>query len=305
MSADQGSAADSQAADAKIWNVFLCYRQSDGGPTAEWLYKHLKNYPLLTGEEHPPKLLLYYDQVAAATGNWHEIHKPALEKARAMIVVCTPGAALDEGSGDQVQKEIRWWIRHRKTAPIIIDAFGAEKRYIPRRIKDRWPEAQRVMVLVGEFAEMRQKDRALREHRIVNRIAQGISLSESKVRDEELERRRRTQRMLVGALVLAGIALLLSLYFWNDASHSSKLAREREQLADRLRRVANLAWLGGLTLQGAETTHEASLGALLVIEALRREPSSLQAQLAWARVLEYYPPRPSNMLFPPSRAPTT
>jgi hypothetical protein len=35
-----------------------------------------------------------------AVADWREIHRPYLEKARAFIVICTPGSNLIEGPED-------------------------------------------------------------------------------------------------------------------------------------------------------------------------------------------------------------
>lgn len=41
MRTRHGKGRDVEAAKARTWNVFLCYRQVDGGETAEWPYCHL------------------------------------------------------------------------------------------------------------------------------------------------------------------------------------------------------------------------------------------------------------------------
>jgi TIR domain len=285
--------------EAPALDVFICYRQVDGSETADWLHTVLQGQPIPSATKPAPRIRFYVDRYTAAGPNWREVNSAALRTARAMIVVCTPGAKVDEGPSDEVQREIRWWIRNRSVAPILIDSTGSGTRYVPKAIAERWPNAQLVEVQVSEIASQGGAVRAAFEERTVARITQGIVLSEGKVRDEDLERTRRLQRrtviglaVAVTASVAAGIAAYAFVQQRDEAIH---LARE----ADRLKRTADLASLGGLILDSAATTADAAPGALLVIEALKLEQQSLQGQLAWARVLEYYPPLVTDRAVPP------
>ncbi|MCP4259460.1 MAG: hypothetical protein GY774_18425 [Planctomycetes bacterium] len=128
--------------------VFICYRQVDGKKIAQWLFENLNGRclpdsgPVEAAEEKVSSLDVYFDQTAAAVGDWKAIHQPRLHISQAMIIVCTPGATqkLDE-KDDWVHREIDWWLKNRKVAPILIDATGEGARWVPKVIKDRWPDA--------------------------------------------------------------------------------------------------------------------------------------------------------------------
>ena len=73
------------------WDVFICYRQVDGSETADWLHQHLQNQPMPTAEDPPPRIRFNVDRYTAAVTDWRKLNQDALMKARAMIIVCTPG----------------------------------------------------------------------------------------------------------------------------------------------------------------------------------------------------------------------
>ena len=151
----------------QLWPVFICYRQSDGLAAARRLYELLDQHETVGSSGEVIRLDVYLDQTMAAVADWRELHKPYLEKARALLVVCSPGAKIDEGPDDWVQKEIRWWLKHRDVAPILIDPLRQGLRYVPNEISERWPEIQRVPLVSSEWvnlpaAELEEKSRALR-----------------------------------------------------------------------------------------------------------------------------------------------
>jgi hypothetical protein len=76
---------------------------------------------------------VYLDQTMPAAADWREIHRPYLEKARALIVVCTPDVKIDDGPEDWVHKEIGWWLDHRNTVPILVDPLRQGILYVPPR----------------------------------------------------------------------------------------------------------------------------------------------------------------------------
>ncbi len=119
--------------------------------------------------------------------------------------------------------------------------------------------------------------------------------SEQAEQDRQQERRRqerRLRRFLRFTLVagtLALVAAVVATYYWDESEIQAELAEQRARQSERLRRTADLATVGDLMLDRARTRSDASTAALLVMEALQQAPDSLQAQLAWAKVLEYYP----------------
>jgi hypothetical protein len=51
--------------------------------------------------------MFYLDQTMPAVADWREIHRPYLEKARAFIVICTPGSNIIDGRDDWVHMDRR------------------------------------------------------------------------------------------------------------------------------------------------------------------------------------------------------
>ncbi|MBT4483201.1 MAG: toll/interleukin-1 receptor domain-containing protein, partial [Candidatus Latescibacteria bacterium] len=114
--------------------VFICYRQVDGTKIAQWLFKNLHGKCLSDrGEvdtaEEVSSLDVYFDQTAPAVGDWKAIHQPRLHTSQAMIIVCTPGSFQRLEKNDWVHREIEWWLKNRKVAPILIDATGEGERW--------------------------------------------------------------------------------------------------------------------------------------------------------------------------------
>lgn len=214
---DPGGAADPARSDMErddFWQVFICYRQVDGSEVAEWLYRHLEGVSFTApGQEKRVFLRVYWDSAAPALDNWQNLHKPALESSRALIVVCSPGILTRFGDEDWVHRELRWWLRNRKAAPIIVDLTGEGDRWLPVEVRQRWPYAQRVEIALGEWARLATDDRRVQEQRAVERILGGIRESETKTRFEDLERQKTLSRRLGIAFAFTLIALIAALGF--------------------------------------------------------------------------------------------
>ncbi len=232
------------------WPVFICYRQSDGRATAERLYSLLQGLSIPTPSqdtnvEEPSVLDIYYDQAAPGIGDWTELHEPYLKRARALIVVCTPGAKLDEGEKDWVHREINWWIASRSAAPILIDALGEEDRYIPGEIADRWPNTQRIKIIEAQWNSLTEEEQQPLRQRIQARILGAITYSGENVYRQELaleqERTRELQEALHAQQTLStklkwaflGITVLLLF-----AVGAAWLANWQRQLSESRRIIA-------------------------------------------------------------------
>ena len=88
----KGQPSDPRAGGLELWPIFICYRQVDGLTAARRLHELLDKSEV-TGPKGERILLdVYLDQTMPAVADWREIHRPYLERARALIVVCTPGA---------------------------------------------------------------------------------------------------------------------------------------------------------------------------------------------------------------------
>jgi hypothetical protein len=114
------------------------------------------------------------------------------------------------GPQDWVHNEIDWWLKNRKAAPIIIDATGEGNRWVPRSITQRWPDSQRLVLVIDEWERLSSDQRRAFEERVLTRILAGIALSERQVVDEDLARELRTSRRLKRAITLTFALLVLN-----------------------------------------------------------------------------------------------
>ncbi len=131
----------------------------------------------LDGQE--ATLTTYWDQAAAAVGDWQQIWDGELRTARAFILVCSPGTASRRDGVDFLFDEIEWWLSYRPDiAPIIINAGDPAKAPLPEPVGDRWPNAQ----WVNWSQDPVERERA------IARIIAGVALAETSVRYLELER---------------------------------------------------------------------------------------------------------------------
>jgi hypothetical protein len=112
----------------------------------------LHQWETIGPEGGPVHIDAYLDETMPGVEDWRELHRPYLEKARAIIVICTPGAKLNEGSEDYVHNEIDWWLKHREVAPILIDPLMAGLRFVPSQIVQRFPDIQRISLVEKEWA---------------------------------------------------------------------------------------------------------------------------------------------------------
>jgi serralysin len=149
------------------------------------------------------KLQLYFDTRAAAVADWTELHRRELETADALIVVVTPGLLFDFGKQDWVHRELRWWVRTRHTAPIVVETTGEDDRWIPALVKKRWPRIQRIELRREQLASLSETESG----QIVTRIIEGIRHDEDARARRELAPKRNPERwLLLSALVLVLVA---------------------------------------------------------------------------------------------------
>ena len=187
------------------WPIFICYRQSDGKAVARRTHDLLHGHTVTSvdpesGATVSYELDVYFDQAAPAAGDWTEIHEPYLKRARAFIVVCTPGAKLKESNGDWVHQEIDWWLENSQSAPVLIDALGEEARYVPDAIASRWPNAQRVRLVEDEWSRLGEDELKIEEARVQERLIGGITSTAEHYLRRELEEKERQARTLQTAL---------------------------------------------------------------------------------------------------------
>jgi len=208
--------------EPQLWPIFICYRQVDGLAAARRLHELLDKREVTGPKGELIRFDVYLDQTMPAVADWREIHRPYLEKARALIVICSPGAKIDEGPDDWVHKEIKWWLDHRKTVPILIDPLRQGIRYVPVPIRERWPEIQRIPLVESEWsnlpaAALEEKAGALRRQIVGNILPSGAAIYA-----EELEAERARAEGLRVALRVSQA----SLYDAQAASYFDEARRE-------------------------------------------------------------------------------
>jgi WD40 repeat protein len=225
------------SSEAHEVRVFLCYRRTDGGWHAEWLNRHLSGFVYADSEGKQCRILSYYDKTAPGVADWKKLHFPSLQSSEALILICTPGIALDlskRSHPDWVYEELRWWSRHRRTAPIVIDATGEGHRWLPRLVTRKWPSINRID-LIREHAEAAaDSDDMIFADRTRQRIIGAIRESERATVFEDLERFRKLYKRLIVALLFVGLLLLgavaaglLALKFYQEAAQQQTLAEQR------------------------------------------------------------------------------
>jgi WD40 repeat protein len=251
--------------------VFICYRQVDGTKIAQWLFENLNGQRLpdighVETEEKVSSLDVYFDQRAPAVSDWKAIHQPRLRTSQAMIIVCTPGAFQKLEKDDWVHREIDWWLRNRKVAPILIDATGEGERWVPKGIKDRWKDAQRITVVQDDLLRLQGKDLQLFEEQVRSRILNGIVLSKQRYVSEELDRKKKMSRRLKIALLVAGILLLSTVAAAILMMRARDRAEKNAQIATNNARIATVRRLAA----ESKAADRPRVAIALALEAYRR-----------------------------------
>ena len=270
--------------------IFLCYRQVDGKRHSRWIFSALQQALLERGEPQD----IYFDQAAPATTDWHAVHGPALERARGIVVICTPGLYSDQGRGDWVHRELDWWLAHRSAAPIIVDVTGEATRWVPHKLMRRWPNAQRVNLDPDLWGSSTPEEAATVKRQVASQILGGIAASEISVVNQDLERSRTLNRRLIisaSGLLLVTLALVLVALY---AILEAKRSKEQQILATANRLVTQAE----ITL--GQDSNRIQLAGLLAIEAIKRYGSGGGAPLPEAthvlqRVLDMLPSQAAHL----------
>ena len=231
---------------------------------ADWLYRHLNNTSFTDATGKACRVRIYYDKTAPGVSDWKQLHFPSLQTSQAIILVCTPGIAIDfskRGQPDWVYEELRWWCGHRDTAPIVVDTTGEGDRWLPQPITLKWPDINRIDLNKddAEAAENTSRDFA---QRIRERITDSIRESERRTVFEDLQRFKRLTKRLSVALSCAVFLLFVAVITTVWALKASERAEQQRKLAEEQRAVAE---------EQREQADHILAGATKIIRQLREE----------------------------------
>jgi tetratricopeptide (TPR) repeat protein len=191
--------------------VFLAYRKRDGARVARWLDAHLNKRPLSSVSQtdataNQSVIEVFFDERNPTTDDFAKYNQPALHAAGAMILVCTPGVAADLSEAhrpDWLYEELNWWTANRCTPPILIDTTGEGTRWLPKPIKERYPEYERIQRLefqIEEWEKLPPDEAEIWAERFIARIIPGIIGSDHSIGAERLEQEIARARELESAL---------------------------------------------------------------------------------------------------------
>lgn len=131
-----------KSTDREVIPVFICYRRDGGKEFANSLYRILNNSEIESHSNNKLVFDVFLDVEVGAVEDIWKTHSIYLQKAKAFILICTPGVIADDGKEDWVHRELDWWIANRKTNPILITPSDFSRSWIPQKVKDKWPNTQ-------------------------------------------------------------------------------------------------------------------------------------------------------------------
>jgi hypothetical protein len=220
--------------------VFLCYRRQDGAWYADWLYRQLNNTSFIDAGGDTCQIRTYYDMTAPGVSDWKQLHFPSLQTSQAMILVCTPGIAIDfskRREPDWVYEELRWWSRHRETAPIVVDTTSEGDRWLPRLITHKWPDINRIDLSKDDAAAAEGTNVNVAQ-RIRERITGAIRESERRTVFEDLRRFKRLTKRLSVALLCAVVLFFVAVGAAVFALRAREAERDQRSIAEQQQKIA-------------------------------------------------------------------
>ena len=138
------------------WPIFICFRQDDGKAAAARVHHVLKDLPVpkptgADSELEPARLDVRFEQDVPEGGDWETLHEPNLRRAMALVIVCSPGIKHPVGQNDWADRDIAWWLDNRDISPILVDPLGTDARWVPQSIAEKWPDANPIRMVEGEW----------------------------------------------------------------------------------------------------------------------------------------------------------
>lgn len=246
----RSDAASAAAEPMATWAIFICYRRIDGSAAAQFVREMLDQRVVEITDELRSKdpglplnvrLEVFLDTEMPGVANWKAVHEPSLKRAKALIVVCTPGAKLRERGSDWVHYELDWWARNRHVAPILIDPLLQGPRFVPDSILRRWPDINRVQLPLAEFTNLSPAEVQAHNDKIFERIVNVLLPSSVDILTHELNQNRRRVRYLLLALTAVLLLLLVAGWQWLVAQEAQFKAEAARAEAEAARAIAERA----------------------------------------------------------------
>jgi WD40 repeat protein len=229
------------AASTEQVSVFVAYRRGadEGDAGAGWVLRALSE-----GQHRSESGIVtfkpFVDRYAPPLSDWRDTWRGELQTARGFVLVCSAGTSTKHDGQDWLYEEIDWWLEHRRTAPILIDASASAPANIPHAIHERWPHAQ--------WLTWRPSLDAAEERRLRASLIDGVLLSERGVSFQEIRRLTLRNRALT-VLLLVALALGGSFLAARNAAERSRRTAVARYLANegyqsfRDGRFNRAAWL--------------------------------------------------------------
>jgi tetratricopeptide (TPR) repeat protein len=273
MDTPQQSGRSPADASPRIVKTFICYRRDDASFAAQWLHALLDQHVYSDRNGASCQLEVYFDQAEPGVANWKSHHAPALETAAAFLVVCSHGLAVDFTKGgtiDWAHRELGTWIDNRGAAPIVIDLTENE-RWIPERIRKRWPDLNRLRVDPDDMRRNAPKSNSEYSEGLRQRIVNTVIESEHATTYEELARTRRTNIRLRLVSALAALACAATVFAWWRAEVSEQIAETQKEVSRQT--------TGFLTTLFSGADPDSLFGdSLTVKQLLKAAPATIETQ---------------------------
>jgi tetratricopeptide (TPR) repeat protein len=252
--------------------VFICYRRDDASAAAEWMHALLQDHVYPDRGGAPCKLDVYFDRATPGVADWKLHHEPSMQSAQAFLVICSPGLAKDfskDGLIDWAHRELSWWMDNHGVPPILVD-LTEDERWIPDKIRRRWPHLNRFRVDPAELQLHAPNSGSAFAVALRHRIVSTILESEEATNFEEVIKTRKLNTRLRIRLAVAVLACVAALFAWWRAVESQRVAETQREVARH-----SVAFLTHLFASADPDSN--SSGSLTVSQLLKVAPASIES----------------------------
>ena len=267
--------------------VFLCYRRTDGTNYAQAIFETINgkeiNILLDKKEDQKSSINLFFDKEIPAVTDWTMHHQPALERARCLIIIITPGLGADTSSGsskDWVHYEIKWWLDNRPdSVPILIDTTNTGVRFLPKFARNKWEFSNRILFRIENIKRLPLEKQQGFNKKLEDKILNGIREREGFIRYKDIEKlqyllkasKRKNNYLILFSCLVLGLAACAGFFF---------LKAKNEARVSNAHRLSTLATNVALEYP--------DLGILLATESYNIVPSNESIKILHS-ILDYDP----------------